>query len=514
MKIVVVEDEDNTREGIIRLIRKLSDKYIVVGEADNGVAGLEVIEREKPDLVIADIKMPQSTGIEMLERLKGKGCCHKTVILTGFSEFEYAKKALQLGVNEYLEKPITADDLRTTLEKIEKELSLQKLTGIPNGDHEAYREQLLARMITTPDTELSLTASHLEQTVGFISEAPIQIVALYLGGLFEARRKSMKAMIKPILHPLGGYVLFEVPSEQSLIALVQARETDFDFESFLNGTVMPALISKEGQPILCWGTLLNLSNLKDGFTQLATMRKWSIVMGNCTVLHESAINRHKIKALQYPTATANKAAVAVSESNIEEARLYFDQWLQYVLGGPYDPQHVIDACVHFVSAILRVIGDIHGDDLSYFHQQEWLNPLLAVQTRDELVVVMEAIASQITLIGKPTSSVEALSPIVQKATRIIKEQYHDGINLEEIAASLHITPVYLSSLFTKEMKKTYSTYVKEIRIKKAKELLVHSHLKAFEIAQKVGYPDAKYFSRVFKEATGMSPGDYQKMNKS
>lgn len=512
MRIVVVEDEVNTREGIIRLIRKLSDGYIVVGEADNGVDGIEVIEREKPDLVIADIKMPQITGIEMLERLKGKGCRHKTVILTGFSEFEYAKKALQLGVFEYLEKPITANDLKTTLEKIEIELSLQKRTDISIDGHEAYLEKWITRMIVIPNSELSLVTRQLEQAYGLIPEVPIQMIVLYLGGSFEDRRKSLKASITPILQPLGGQVLFEVSSEQSLIALVQARETGFDVESFLRRNLMKAFHPEEEQTVICWGTLSSLSDMKNQYVQLAMMRKWSIVLGDQTVIDESLIKSLETKTLHYPTAIANKMAVAVSESNIDEAQLYFSQLQQHVLGGPYDPQHIIDACVHFVSSILRVIGDVHGDDLYYFHQQEWLNPLLAVQTREGLDKAMAAIASQITAIAKPTS-IEALNPIVQKATRIINEHYHDGINLEEIAASLYITPEYLSSLFTKELKKTYSAYVKELRIKKAKELLVHSHLKTFEIAQRVGYPDAKYFSRVFKEATGMSPGDYQKINK-
>ncbi len=134
MRIVVVEDEPRTRAGIVQLIKKINDNYEVVGEAENGARGFELIEQTKPELVIMDIQMPSMTGIEMLEKLKARGIIQKTVILTGYSDFEYAKKALQLGVCEYLEKPITAKDLKATLEKVEKELVYQRLIGLHIGN--------------------------------------------------------------------------------------------------------------------------------------------------------------------------------------------------------------------------------------------------------------------------------------------------------------------------------------------------------------------------------------------
>ena len=98
MRIVVVEDEPRTRAGIVQLIKKINDNYEVVGEAENGARGFELIEQTKPELVIMDIQMPSMTGIEMLEKLKARGIIQKTVILTGYSDFEYAKKALDQGI--------------------------------------------------------------------------------------------------------------------------------------------------------------------------------------------------------------------------------------------------------------------------------------------------------------------------------------------------------------------------------------------------------------------------------
>ncbi|MDQ8734999.1 AraC family transcriptional regulator [Paenibacillus sp. LHD-38] len=95
---------------------------------------------------------------------------------------------------------------------------------------------------------------------------------------------------------------------------------------------------------------------------------------------------------------------------------------------------------------------------------------------------------------------------------MVRERYAQGITLEESAAALNITPEYLSTLVNKETGKTFTAHLKEMRISRAKELLLAGELKAFEVSIRVGYADSKYFCRVFKEHTGMTPVEYQKKN--
>ncbi len=109
MKIVVVEDEIRIREGISRLLGKLKQGYEMEGEAEIE-QGLELIRRVKPDVVITDIKMPKMDGFEMLKIMYREGIQAKAIVLSAYSEFEYARKAMSMGVTEYLLKPVTFGD--------------------------------------------------------------------------------------------------------------------------------------------------------------------------------------------------------------------------------------------------------------------------------------------------------------------------------------------------------------------------------------------------------------------
>ncbi|HBE79439.1 MAG TPA: hypothetical protein DDW65_16940, partial [Firmicutes bacterium] len=122
MRIVVVEDGNKIRRGIIHLIEKLNPNYKVVGEAADGLDGLKIISELKPDLVIADIRMPELGGLEMLQGLKERELKHKTIILSAFSDFSFAQQAIGLGVSEYLLKPVTAEKMQKSLLAIEREL--------------------------------------------------------------------------------------------------------------------------------------------------------------------------------------------------------------------------------------------------------------------------------------------------------------------------------------------------------------------------------------------------------
>lgn len=131
IRVVVVEDEKMIRKGIIMTTDWQSFGCQVVGEAQSGEEGLRVIREKKPQIVLTDIRMKGITGIEMIEALKGEGNIH-FIILSGYSDFEYARSALRLGVTDYLLKPFQDEELKKALEHV-----LQKIRGEEKEEEEA-----------------------------------------------------------------------------------------------------------------------------------------------------------------------------------------------------------------------------------------------------------------------------------------------------------------------------------------------------------------------------------------
>ena len=148
MKIAIVEDEIRIREGIEKLLKKLNRNYEIVAIAENGDDGLKRIRETDPDIVITDICMPVMDGLEMLEKMTAEGLRAKTIVLSAYSDFEYARSAMKYGVTEYLLKPTTLMDFEQAMAHVEEQVMLdrsRKPAEIGSID-QVFRDLLLGRM--------------------------------------------------------------------------------------------------------------------------------------------------------------------------------------------------------------------------------------------------------------------------------------------------------------------------------------------------------------------------------
>ena len=119
MKAVVIEDEILIREGLCKLMKKMFPEIVITSTAGNGQEGLLCIERDKPDMIITDIRMPVMDGLEMITKMQRAGLFPKIIVLTAYSEFTYAQQAVKLGVNDYIIKPVVVQEFVRTIRKIQ-----------------------------------------------------------------------------------------------------------------------------------------------------------------------------------------------------------------------------------------------------------------------------------------------------------------------------------------------------------------------------------------------------------
>ena len=144
--------------------------------------------------------------------------------------------------------------------------------------------------------------------------------------------------------------------------------------------------------------------------------------------------------------------------------------------------------------------------VSQINQQELLSRIMNAKLREELTGASSLVLEKLT----GTQDTDTTHLTVKRMKGMIHEFYQTGIMLDDISRKLDMPPEYLGTLFHRETGTTFSNYVKNYRISKAKELLVGTNLKLYEVAEKVGYSDPKYFSRVFKEITGQLPVEYRR----
>ena len=174
MRILIVEDEIKIRTGMARLI-SAHTSHTIIGEAKNGKEGLEMAMRLHPELIISDIRMPEMDGLEMMEALDREGIsCHR-VVLSGYSEFEYARKAMRYGVEDYLLKPLAAEDVTSLLDKIQEKIREEEEKTARTA------EGLLRELLLGGKRDKEEVCRQLEKQGGFQEGKPCFLVAGYTG---------------------------------------------------------------------------------------------------------------------------------------------------------------------------------------------------------------------------------------------------------------------------------------------------------------------------------------------
>lgn len=509
MNIVVVEDEKKTRIGLVRLISKLKPNYHVVAEAANGKEGLLAISHFQPDLVLVDINMPEMNGIDMIKELQRNGIHQKTVFLTGYSEFEYAQQAIRLGASEYLLKPLTADDLAEMLHRLERELLQHKLFDSFSEDNEKASEQIMLKLLSPLSKDREAAALYLEAT-GFSFTSTIGLVSFYWEGRALPSDELMGQARTALARLCSSSMLAAVASQGEWLCIYQSF-TDSPFavprqlvDQVTAWTNLPFVVSAT--------SIQRLDQLPDAWLDLQSKRNWALVLPRGAIISKDTIEAHtaELVPFTYPSELENQTLAAIYSNEPWRAMDSITKFLDKIFQKPHHPSQIFEGCLQFFSAMFHIVMKVYPQMLPHSEQQQLIESLTSANTREIIYTIFERFGKLLEVRNKNEPS---YSLIIIKTLRMIEERYEQGLSLEEIAGALGITPEYLSSLFNKELGMPFTAFLKQLRVKKSIDYLMNTDLKTYEIGKKVGYPDPKYFSRVFKELTGFPPANYQKMFK-
>jgi len=507
MKYVIVEDEIRIREGIRGLLSRLSEDTIILGEAENGSDALEIIRQTRPDIVITDIRMPVMDGLEMLETLYREGIEVKAIVLSAYSEFEYARSAMRLGVTEYLLKPIAINDFMRAIDNVRQQIQKERET---QSGQMGSLKQIIKGIVESdiqPDDGLT---GFLEKKYGIGADTPIALLLYYMPAFSESLIRKATGELEQIL--AGGRELsFCIWTDHVKKVLGLALYHYLDAKN-LKHWLQSGLLQKKEQiqgRAIGWCVADDLYHLKEQYECILEYLDWNITLGDNIMISYPEITAVHTAVCVYPMELENRMKIAVCKNSEKPLQDCIRLFQQYFRGEQlYEPQKIKECYIRFFWALIHYAKEMQVLDGQRIKEQVLLEKIMNARTMYELEKVSEEIERQI---GYKENGIDNM--VIKRAVSMIHEYYQNGITLEEIAQRLEITPEYLGTLFYKEMGQNFSTYIKDYRIGKAKEMLIGTNKKIYEIAEKTGYSDPKYFSRVFRETTGQLPKEYRMTHK-
>lgn len=510
MRVVVVEDEIRIREGIQGLLEMMGADYEFAGCAENGILGLQLIQKEKPDIVITDIRMPEMSGLEMLQEMQAQGISAKIIVLSAYSEFEYARQAMRLGVTEYLLKPISVDEFSKAMNhmktQIEKEKSVEPRSF-------GTLEQTLGAIVYGQLKVDEALEQFLYTQYAIQARQSIVEVCIYLGNAYEARADKVKREWESFLGLERDieFCVVRADYEQTLLIVIYR----FNDSREIARRIQRRLLQEPGS--LAAGSVgfveaKEVGLLKEMFDTLYQYMDWNLTLGRDVMINYPKICCVQTEVCVYPIELENRLKAELCMGEVGQAKKTAGEFFRYFSSGKlYTPKDIKECYIRFLWAVINITKEINMLDYVNLNQQEILDKIMGAKTAQELEKTMEHLLEQIALVEEQEDNTDHLT--VRRMKSMIHEFYQSGITLDEIAQRLNVTPEYLSMQFHKEVGETYSSYLRNYRISKAKELLVGTQMKQYEIARQVGYSDSKYFGKVFRECTGYSPAAYRKTQK-
>lgn len=501
MRILIVEDEIKIRTGLSRLISSHTS-HTVIGEAKNGKEGLEAAMRLRPDLIISDIRMPLMDGLEMVEQLRTEEIPAHIVILSGYSEFDYARKALRFGVDDYLLKPLAPEDVTGLLDKIQKVLKEEKRRSVETTEG-ILRDLLLGgKRVEAGDLEKLKTLG------GFTEDGPLYLAAGYMGDTnprySAALVQKWESMKRQYPDDRIYYTILE--NTQEMFCLFQ---TGISFEQLKEKLKRRVYLDagKEDRPVWAMTLLTSFIHLNEGAEALRELYPYGMRLGYREILTSQQISQVVSSEFRYPKEMEGRFQTCIcagaGEKLLKEGGI-FKEYVRNSNCKPSDYRRAYQKMVSFVENVCHEMGAEKP-----LQEQDYGKIISQAVTAGELEQCFDQLIHTAAAFGDKKEDIRNYT--ISRAIAYIREHFGDNISLEMTANHLDITPEYLSTLFNKEMGINFSTFLKRFRISQAKRLIKGTDKRIYEIAAEVGYHDPKYFNRVFKEEIGVSPGDYRQL---
>ena len=507
--VVVADDETELREAVCQMVPWEELGFRLVGSAGNGLDALQCVEQYQPDFLMTDIRMPFISGVSLARQVRELQPLIQIAFLSGYDDFEYAKKAIDYDVISYLLKPIGMAELTEALREIHKKIEAKfeyfRAPGTAGESLQALLPCLLLDSFAEEREERALLEELAEAGLSVTEPYGLAVLSTQLGQRGENRTE--RDMIFTVDKVLGGY---------------------YSCRSFFSGgRILSLLVSENGfgelSPAL--DELLQVARRVLGLEgSIGVSREFS-AFSRCVSACREAVDAqrfsseggvHRITDMQSGESAAGAGGRELSAELEGILRGTGRTELERYIGSVLPPSQSEEAgkmtALKIVATVQKVLYAAAAPEevTALFRRCRLLEPLSADMRTEELRrrVSDLCLAARELLTQRQR---EGVSLLCNKATDIIEQSYMDeSISLSSVSEQLHVSPNYLSANMKKYAGDTFINLLIKKRMEVASQLLTSGNLKIFEVAKRCGYSDQHYFSFCFKKYYGMSPAQLRR----
>ncbi|MCA1056590.1 response regulator [Rossellomorea aquimaris] len=517
MKAIIIDDERHVREGLLLLADWERFGIVTILEAEDGEQAKSLITEHRPEIIFTDMRMPRLDGINLLKWLHSSDIKSKTIVVSGYDDFDYMRNAIHYNSFDYILKPIEPDILNETLEKAVNEWKEQARTRkflvnenrVVNEVKPLYWDRLFSTLCRTDsNSEAAVEKIRTEYEVPFL----------------QVQKTIALIRIKPI-------VMKSFHGDEDL-AFFTVTNIGNELLRKNNDGVCFRNIHKDGELVILFWNDKNIAYLLDQvysliyqFSKVCT----SVALGkpsrNILEAYSSALEGY----MRHDLTKVEKIIASETESRPLLHLLDYSNELKWAIktGNPAGVESRLQEIFHTLEShhtlSLEQI-DVWENQFEIL-RNNWLKEYKIESSspfspgtdywREDGTVSFRRFKEE--KIREFNELVEALTSMkyqkektnMQQIEEYLQQHYQEDVTLQEIADTFFLSREYISRKFKQEYKHTVIDYLTHIRLDKAMKLLENPYLKIYEVAYGVGYGNEKYFSKVFKKQVGMTPNEYR-----
>lgn len=495
-KVLIAEDEELILEGLKNLINWEELGLTIIHGAGDGWEAFKLWQEEPADIIVTDISMPKMSGLELIREIRKLDERVRFIILTGYDEFEYAKKAVPLDVEDYILKPIDEEQLAETLKKAMKKLKDQ--------DNPFHFFHYLQGSINEPGPVPKLVKYGLREKFQSIvlgkiiwdkKKADGRVLFLYLKDRYKKEDVQFFYEGKEEIIILKYLEEEEEPSSymEYFMNMQNRMESEMEASAFF-------AVSNPGK---------DLSVLPVLYREVKKLQKYLLTEGYGACIWEGYVEGRQSKDIAIDEELFRKLILSRDQNG---AARYLEDLFLNNLEKDRSVEDIYKLSLKIVLLLSGIMEEFHLEEIRRKNDMtDLMEQIEGVEDLSMLKGIFIALCTQI--MEEIHTEKSAYTPVIRQVLNEIEKNYKQDVNLKTLAYKYNINTSYLGQIFQKEVGVSFAHYVNNIRNAKARELILTTNMKINDIAKELGYGEPSYFYRKFKQCYGVSPASLREMKK-